>query len=174
MKTVTLNDAVSGLERRIGFRRGRLIAVSQRLQQAGLIPTGAPRTAPQLTLADVMALVIAYAADAPIHLSAKSVETYVALTPEGADVSGSPAGYCANAGNELLAIAEMYDDADLRRIRIEFVSSWPEVTVHFDGGGLHRFLKHGALPGHWQSSGHRKSIVISGAALADVMGDLFV
>lgn len=173
MKTVTLNDTIAALERRIGFRRGRLVAVSQRLQQAGLLPTGAPRTAPQLTLADVVALVIAYAADAPIHLSAKSVETYVALTPGGADFSTAPAGYCRTSGDELLAIAEMYDDSDLRRVRIEFVSSWPEVTVHFDGGGLHRFLKLGALPGHWQASGHRKSIVINGAALADVIGDLF-
>lgn len=173
MKTVTLADAIAALERRIGFRRGRLVAVSQRLQQAGIIPTGAPRTAPQLTLADVVALVIAYAADAPIHLSARSVETYVALTPEGADVAKAPAGYCKTAGEELLAIAEMYDDADLRRFRFEFVSSWPEVAIHLDGAGIHRFLKLGALPGHWQSSGHRKSIVISGAAFADVIGELF-
>jgi hypothetical protein len=116
---------------------------------------------------------IAYAADAPIHLSARSVETYVALTPEGAHVAKAPAGYCKTSGDELLAIAEMYDDADLRRLRIEFVSSWPEVAIHFAGGGIHRFLKLGALPGHWQSSGHRKSIVINGAALADVIKDLF-
>jgi len=173
MRTATLADAIAALERRIGFRRGRLVAVSQRLQQANLIPTGSPRTAPQLTLADVMALVIAYAADAPLHMSARSVETYIGLTPDGSDVTGAPAGYCKTAGDELLAIAQMYDDADLRRLRIEFVSSWPEVAIHFDGGGLHRFLKVGALPGHWQSSGHRKSIVINGAALADVIKDLF-
>lgn len=173
--TVSLADAIAALERHVGFRRGRLVSVSQRLQNAGVIPTGAPRTAPQLSLDDVLRIVVAYAADAPLHRSAASVATYSALTPGGADTSGAPAHIRATAGQELRAIAELAaaGDVDMRRLRIEVVSTWPEVAVYFADGEVHRFQPLGTIPNHWQATGHRKAITINGAAFCDVFDSLF-
>ncbi|MBY5349577.1 hypothetical protein [Rhizobium leguminosarum] len=174
-QTATLAAAIAALERHIGFRRGRLVSMAQRLQNAGAIPTGGPRTAPQLTPVDVVNLVAAYAADAPLHLAARSVETYGALTPGGADLSGAPAGLKVSAASYLASIAALAAEGDdgMRRLKLEFVSTWPELAVHFEDGSTHRFQSMGAVSGHWQSTGHRKSLTINGAALADALQEIF-
>jgi hypothetical protein len=173
--TVTLNEAIAALERFVGFRRGRLVAVSQRLQQAGIIPTGAPRTPPRLDLAHVVCLFVAYAADAAIHLSAKSVELFETLTPGGADLSAAPKHLHLTAGDQLRAIAALAaeGDVDVRRIKLEFVSTWPELAIHWPDGSVQRFREMGALASHWGAGGHRKSISINGAALAGAFESLF-
>ena len=173
--TVTLNEAIAALERFVGFRRGRLVSVSQRLQQAGIIPTGAPRTPPRLDLAHVVSLLVAYAADAAIHLSAKSVEVFETLTPGGAELSTAPRHLQLTAGDQLRAIAALAaeGDGDMRKLRLEFVSSWPELAIHWPDGSVQRFREIGALASHWGNGGHRKSITINGAALADAFGSLF-
>ncbi|MDK4730337.1 hypothetical protein [Rhizobium phaseoli] len=174
-QTATLAAVIAALECRVGFRRGRLISMAQRLQQAGVIPTGAPRTAPQLDLAHVVGLVVAYAADAPLHRAAASVSTYGALTPGGADLSTAPDTVKVTAAEYLNSIAALAaeDDAGIRRLKLEFVSTWPELAVHFEDGSTSRFQPVGALPDHWQASGHRQSLTISGAALADALGEIF-
>jgi hypothetical protein len=173
--TATLAAAIAALERHVGFRRGRLISMAQRLQNAGVIPTGAPRTAPQLDHAHVVDLVVAYAVDAPLHLAARSVETYGALTPGGANLTGAPASIKVTAADYLASIASLAADGDagMRRLRLEFVSTWPELAVHFEDGSIHRFQAVGAVSGHWQSAGHRQSLTINGAALADALQEIF-
>jgi hypothetical protein len=173
--TATLAAAIAALERHVGFRRGRLISMAQRLQNAGVIPTGAPRTAPQLTLANVVDLVVAYAADAPLHLAARSVATYAALTPGGANLDVAPARVKVTAADYLTSIAALAleGDAGMRQLVLEFVSSWPELVIQFEDGSLRRFQAVGAVSGHWQSAGHRQSLTINGAALADALQDIF-
>ncbi|MBX4993850.1 hypothetical protein ABID08_006540 [Rhizobium binae] len=175
MQTATLAAAIAALERHLGFRRGRLVSMAQRLQNAGAIPTGAPRTPPQLTLANVVDLVVAYAADAPLHLAARSVATYGALTPGGANLDGAPARVKVTAAEYLTSIAALAagGDTGIRRLKLEFVSTWPELAVHFEVGSIHRFQAVGALPDHWQASGHRQSLTINGAAFADAIREIF-
>lgn len=174
-QTTTLAAAIAALERHLGFRRGRLVSMAQRLQNAGVIPTGAPRTAPQLTMGNVVDLVVAYAADAPLHLAARSAETYGALTPGGANLDGAPAKAKVTAAEYLTSIAAIAADGDagMRRLKLEFVSTWPELAVHFEDGLIHRFQAVGAVSGHWQSAGHRQSLTINGAAFADAMQEIF-
>ncbi|RFB95298.1 hypothetical protein B5K11_10160 [Rhizobium leguminosarum bv. trifolii] len=174
-QTATLAAAIVALERHVGFRRGRLISMAQRLQQANVIPTGAPRTAPQLSLVDVVALVIAYAAAAPLHLAARSVATYGALTPGGANLANAPSGVQVTAADYLASIATLAveGDAGIRRLKLEFVSTWPELSVRFEDVSTHRFQAIGAVSGHWQSCGHRQSLTINGAALADALQEIF-
>ncbi|MBX4989559.1 hypothetical protein [Rhizobium lentis] len=175
MQTATLAAAIAALERHLGFRRGRLVSMAQRLQNAGVIPTGAPRTPPQLTLANVVDLVVAYAADAPLHHAPRSVEAYGALTPGGANLGAAPAGVKVTASGYLASIAALAieGDAGIRRLRLEFVSTWPELAIHFEDGSTYRFQGVGALSGHWQSTGHRQSLTINGAALADALQEVF-
>ncbi|MDR9782285.1 hypothetical protein [Rhizobium redzepovicii] len=174
-KTATLAAAIAALERHVGFRRGRLVSMAQRLQQAGVVPTGAPRTAPQLSLVDVVNLVVAYAADAPLHLAARSVATYGELSPGGANLSGAPANIKVTAADYLASIAALAVEGDIgiRRLKLEFVSTWPELAVQFEDSSIHRFQAVGAIAGHWQSSGHRQSLTINGAALADALQEVF-
>ncbi|MBX5239508.1 hypothetical protein [Rhizobium sp. NLR22b] len=174
-QTTTLAAAIAALERHLGFRRGRLVSMAQRLQNAGVIPTGAPRTAPQLTPANVVDLVVAYAADAPLHHAPRSVEAYGALTPGGANLDAAPASVKVSATEYLQSIAALAAEGDtgIRRLKLEFVSTWPELAVHFEDGSIHRFLAVGAVSGHWQSAGHRQSITINGAALADALQEIF-
>jgi hypothetical protein len=47
------------------------------------------------------------------------------------------------------------------------------LAVHFDDGSIHRFQAAGAVSGHWQSAGHRQSLTINGAALADALQEIF-
>ncbi|MBB2753348.1 UNVERIFIED_ORG: hypothetical protein GGI57_004070 [Rhizobium aethiopicum] len=175
MKTATLAAAIAALERHVGFRRGRLVSMAQRLQQANVIPTGAPRTAPQLSLVDAVNLVVAYAADAPLHLAARSVATYSALTPGGADLAHAPSGVHVTAADYLASIAALAVEGDtgIRRLKLEFVSTWPELAVQFEDGSIHRFQAVGAIAGHWQSNGHRQSLTVNGAALADALQEIF-
>ncbi|WP_141514330.1 hypothetical protein [Rhizobium sp. M1] len=175
IKTATLAAAIAALERHLGFRRGRLISMAQHLQQVGVIPTGAPRTAPQLDLANVVDLVVAYAADAPLHRAATSVTTYGALTPGGADLSTAPAEVKVTAAEYLNSIAALAaeGDAGIRRMKLEFVSTWPELAVHFEDGSIYRLQAVGAVPGHWQAAGHRQSLTINGAAFADALREVF-
>ncbi|MBB2794422.1 UNVERIFIED_ORG: hypothetical protein GGD58_003292 [Rhizobium pisi] len=174
-KTATLAAVIAAIERHLGFRRGRLISMAQRLQQASIIPTGAPRTAPQLDLTNVVDLIVAYAADAPLHRAAASVTTYGALTPGGANLDGAPSGVRVTAADHLASIASLAaeGDAGIRQLKLEFVSTWPELAVHFEDGSTYRFQFAGAVSGHWQTTGHRQSLTINGAALADALQEIF-
>lgn len=89
--TVTLNEAIAALERHIGFRRGRLVAVSQRLQQAGIIPTGGPRMPPQLDIGHVVDLLAAYASAGTLTLKEDRTGLWFELLPDPTTPSGQEA-----------------------------------------------------------------------------------
>ncbi|NRQ15580.1 hypothetical protein BHMPCIPO_02830 [Ensifer sesbaniae] len=170
-----LNAAVAALERRIGFPKSRARQVARSLQEAGALPLGAPGVAPKLDLDDFVTLVIALAADVPLHQSADAVRTYRQLTPGGADVSRAPASVPKNAGEEIDAIFSLAADGntDVRGVKLEFVANWPEVAVHWHDGSIGRFRELGALGAHWSSIGHRRSTSINVAALADAIKETF-
>ena len=171
----TLNEAIAALSRLVGFPESRSRVVARRLREAGKLPAGAPGVAPEVDLGNVIDLFVAIASDAKVHRVPDALATYQSLTPGGADLSCAPASVRATAGQQLLAIAALAaeGDNDMRRLRVEFVSSWPEIAIHFDDGSTQRFREGGSLAGHWDSTGHRKSITVNGAAFADAVRLLY-
>ncbi|AEH77526.1 hypothetical protein SM11_chr0243 [Sinorhizobium meliloti SM11] len=140
-----------------------------------MLPSGAPGVAPKLDLNDFTTLVIALAADVALHESASAVRRYRSLTIGGANVSGAPASVPKNAGQQIDAIVELAAEGatEVRGLKFEFVSSWHELTVHWHDGSLERYRELGALASHWGGAGHRRSITINVAALADAIQDAF-
>ncbi|WP_147293983.1 hypothetical protein [Ciceribacter selenitireducens] len=171
----TLNHAIDALSRHVGFQAARLRSLARRLQDADVLPSGAPGVAPEVQLRHVVDLLLAVASDATLRRAATAVEAYRATTPGGADLSQAPASVRATAGQQLEALARlaMDGDADARRMRVEIVSTWPEVVFLFEDGTAHRFQSVGTLSGHWQMLGHRRATTINGAALADAIIELF-
>ncbi|WVT73341.1 hypothetical protein QM996_17975 [Sinorhizobium chiapasense] len=171
----TLNAAIAALERRVGFSAPRARVVARHLREQGLLPAGAPGVAPSLDLDDFTNLLIALAADVPLHQSADAVRTYRSLTPGGADVSRAPASVPHNAGEEIDAISSLAADGngDVRGVKLEFVTNWPEVALHWHDGSISRFRELGALAAVWGAGGHRRSTSISVAALADAIKETF-
>lgn len=170
----TLNAAIAAIDRHIGFPTSRARQVARRLQEAGVLPVGAPGVAPELGVDNVIDVVIALAADTSLHTAAEAVCAYRALTPGGTDLSNAPASI-DTAGRALgiwAAIAVRGDADVLRRDRIEVVSTWPEVALHVPEG-VRRFVTAGAPAATWQAGGHRKSTTINGAALIDALRELF-
>ncbi len=171
----TLHQAIDALSRHVGFPAARLRSMSRRLQDADVLPSGAPGVAPEVQLRHVIDLIIAVASDSTLRRAATAVEAYRATTPGGADLSQAPASVRATAGQQLEALARlaMDGDADARRMRVEIVSTWPEVVFLFEDGTAHRFQSAGTLSNHWQMLGHRRSTTINGAGLADAVLELF-
>jgi len=171
----TLNAAIAALERRVGFSASRARLVGRHLREQGLLPAGAPGIAPDLDLDDFVTLVIALAADVPLHQSADAVRAYRNLTPGGADVSRAPASVPRTAGEEIDAIFSLASDgnSDVRGVKLEFVANWPEVAAHWHDGSISRFRELGALAAHWGAAGHRRSTTVNMAALADAINETF-
>lgn len=171
----TLHQAIDALSRHVGFPAARLRSMSRRLQDADVLPSGAPGVAPEVQLQHVIDLIIAVASDSTLRRAATAVETYRATTPGGADLSQAPASVRATAGQQLESLARlaMDGDTDARRMRVEIVCSWPEVVFLFEDGTAHRFQPVGTLSGHWQTLGHRRATTINGAAFADAIIELF-
>lgn len=171
----TLNHAIDALSRHVGFPAARLRSLARRLQDADVLPSGAPGVAPEVKLQHVIDLIIAVASDATLRRAATAVETYRATTPGGADLSRAPASVRVDAGRQFEAVARlaMDGDTDARRTRVEIVSTWPEVVFLFEDGTAHRFQPVGTLSGHWQMLGHRRATTINGAAFADAIIELF-
>ena len=171
----TLNQAIDALARHVGFHPSRLRTIARRLQDADVLPSGAPGVAPEVQLRHVVDLIIAVASDATLRRASGAVETYRATTPGGADLSQAPASVRVDAGQQLEAVARlaMDGDTDARRMRVEVVSTWPEVVFLFEDGTAHRFQPVGTLSGHWQMLGHRRATTINGAAFADAIIELF-
>ncbi|MBP1848494.1 hypothetical protein J2046_006790 [Rhizobium petrolearium] len=172
---VTLNQAAAALDRHVGLPQPRTMIVARRLREAGAFPSGATGVSPILELENFLDLLIAVASACPAHKARQTVEAFKAMTPGGADLSEAPASVRATAGRQLAAIAELAieGDADMRKLNLEFIKTWPEFAVHFDGGETQRFQPIGSVAGHWQAAGHRTSTAINGAALADALKELF-
>lgn len=171
----TLNQAVSAIDRHLGFPTSRSRQVARRLQEAGQFPLGAPGTAPVVDVDDVLNLVLALAADTTLHTAADAVTTYRSLVPHGADLSGAPASIPRTAGDALDVWAEIAinGEADIiRRDRIEVVSNGPGVAVHTPRG-VARFVPAEANPNLWQDRGHLRAVSLRGAALVGCLRSLF-
>ncbi|MDX8499883.1 hypothetical protein RFM99_15800 [Mesorhizobium sp. VK4C] len=165
---------MSAIERHVGFPKSRARQVARRLQEAHILPLGGPGIAPELDAYGFISLLIALAADAPLHEAAEAVSTYRALTPGGVDLTGAPESVdTAGRALDIFADIAAHGEPDLlRRDFFEVVSSWPEIAMRRDGA-VTRFASVGALASHWQAKGHRKSITINGAALVDAIQELF-
>lgn len=171
----TLSQVVGALERHVGFPSSRINQVARRLQEAGLVPHGAPGVAPVLDIDHVVDLVIAVAADTTLHAAAEAVRTYRALVPGGAYLDEAPAMLRTDAGEALDIIAEIAvrgDSEILRQDLIEVVTNWPEVQISGPGTSI-RYRQQGALASHWGERGHRRSTTINCAALVDALRELF-
>lgn len=172
---VSTNEAVDALCRHIGFDPPRAAAVAKKLTEAGSIPPGGPGKSPELNPEHIINIVLGCAVDVPLRAIADTVVAYRALVPGGANLDGAPASIDRTAGDALEVFADIsiHGDADiLRRDKIEIVATWPEVAIQRDGK-VARFVPVGALATHWRDSGHRKSTIISGAALVDCLRALF-
>ncbi|WP_144296035.1 hypothetical protein [Ancylobacter novellus] len=172
-----MNEAIDVIERRLGFPSSRARTVARRLQEAGIVPSGAPGLPPEVGLRGFVSLVLALATDAPLHLVASAVEQYRGLGLPGHSVGGMPvelAERYAPAGVHLDALAAGVVAGDPGAApQIDVVGNWPEITLHWPDGTFDRFREADALPGHWGASNHRKSITINGSAFAAAIGDLF-
>ena len=167
----TLNEAIGAIKRHIGFQESRSRVVARRLREAGHLPAGAPGVAPEVDIANVLDLVVALASDARVHRVADALTTYSQLVPGGADLSTAPPSVPRTAGQQLLAIVQLAADGDqdVRRLRLEFVATWPEVAIHWPDGSTQRFREVGALASHWGADGHRRSTTIPVGAIADTI-----
>jgi len=169
----TINAALAAVERHIGFPRSRSRTVARRLQEADLLPSGAPGVAPEIDASDLVSLVIALAADTTLHEAPHAVATYRGLTPGGAVVPGTID--TAGRAIEILADIALHGDAELyRRDAVEVVATWPEIAIHnATTGNISRFRAVGADASHWGETGLRKSTTINAAAFIDCVRDLF-
>jgi hypothetical protein len=171
----TTNEAIDALAAFIGFDHSRAKAVARALTDAAVLPPGGPGKSPELNSEHVVDLALGCSVDAPLRGVAAAVRAYRALAPNGADLSGAPAGVTRSAGSALDIWADIavHGDADiLRRDQIEVVSNWPEIAI-YSGERTTRYVEPGALASHWQSSGHRRSTTICGLALVDCLRELF-
>ena len=59
----TWNHVLDAIERHLDFPRSRSTGIARRLQEAGILPSGAPGVAPELDEDNVLDLVVALASD---------------------------------------------------------------------------------------------------------------
>lgn len=169
----TLNNTLDSIERHIGFPRSRSSGVSRRLQEAGILPSGAPGVAPELDEDNALDLVVALASDTELHNAVTAVRAYHAMTPSGADLNGAP----DTIPNAPIAVSILVEDAKAgvavaRASQIEVSCNWRAVAIHTPTN-ITRFCEVGKAAPHWQSSGHHRSTTVSVAALADAIIELF-
>ncbi|CEJ13405.1 hypothetical protein BN1110_03721 [bacterium YEK0313] len=172
----SINDAVAALDRRFGFDRARSRTIARRLQEAGLLPSGAPGVSPIIGLDHFVNFVTARAIDPALHVVADAVRKYLAMPPGGASLVGAPK-HIPTARQRLadlvaMALGSMDEQAVLSGTAIEFVETWPEIVVSGQLGA-ERFREVGDLASHWSQTTHRTATAISGAALGAAVRDLF-
>jgi len=176
----TTNQAIDAISRRLGFPKSRARTIARRLTEGGILPSGAPGVAPEIDIADFVSLLVGLACDAALPRVVAAVSSYDELTPEGVPAESVPVAVRHQVGFasarthlEGLAYLALRDAAAVSKLHLEFVANWPEFAIHNQDGRAERFLSPGALSGHWQASGHRKSTTINGAAFVDAVRDLF-
>lgn len=165
----SLSRVISALERHCGFPASRCSTVARRLQEADVIPMGRPGTSPDLSLDDVISLFLALASDEVLHHAARAARVYGALVPGGADLSEAPDTMLRTAREYLRSVVQMAasDDPEDNKaaaiVRLEVVSSWPEVVIYLPGLAVQRFREVGADAATW--NGHvRRAVAVSGNA----------
>lgn len=170
----TLNRVLDAIERHVGFPRSRSTGIARRLQEAGLLPSGAPGVPPELDEDNVLDLVIALASDTELHNAVDAVRAFHRMNPGGADLNGAP----DTIPNAPIAISILVEDARIgsrgaRASQIEVSCSWRAVAIHSPAGDVQRFAEVGKAAPLWQSNGHHRSTTISAAALADAISEIF-
>jgi hypothetical protein len=143
------------------------------LQEAGLLPLGAPGVAPQLSESNFVSLFLALAANTTRYGAAQAVRALLETTPAAAGAS-TPAdvGSAETAMLDLVRSAREFPD-DLSGVAIEVVGSWPELALHQFGKVQTRYQPAGSLREHWQSRGHRCSTIVPGGAFRDAVRSTF-
>lgn len=184
----TIREATDALQQRLGFDPARSRTISRQLIDSGLLPAGAPGLAQQLSIDDFVTLLCAIAFDPLLREAPAAARRAEDLTPGGAIlgvdlmVNGEtaehwPTSIPRSAREVLDVIAEMaLGDLDSQRdvaaMRLEFVSTWPEIAIH-DGDHVRRFREPVANASLWGQGGHRRSTTINGGALVDAIRALF-
>jgi hypothetical protein len=70
-KMIKRSTAVTATMIQDGFPRSRSTGIARRLQEAGLLPSGAPGVPPELDENNVLDLAVALAADTELHTAAQ-------------------------------------------------------------------------------------------------------
>jgi hypothetical protein len=178
----TTRKAVDAIARHIGLDQKRVRAVAITLTAAHIIPSGAPRTPPQLDPEHVVSLVIGICIDVHLRAVAETVIAYRELGLPGHDASGMPASVAAkfySAGDYLDVLADMAAfgtldaQSDVSKMKIEIATSERAIAILHSDSDAQRFQPAGTLAGHWQASGHRASVLINGSAFVSVLRELF-
>lgn len=174
----TLNDCLAAAERHLGFAEPRARAIAKRLTEAGVLPAGGPGRAPDLNDQDFVRLLIALAVNSKLRRSDEIVRIYSDLAPHGANLTGAPDSVIKTAFEKLAVLADIVlhggsiGAQDVRKAKIEFVSSWPEIAIYGYGSTI-RFREVGADASRWQNGKMRTSTTITGAAFVDAINQLF-
>lgn len=170
----SLNAALDAIERHLDFPRSRSTGIARRLQEAGLLPSGAPGVPPVLDEDNVLDVVVALASDTELHNAVDAVRAYHSMTPGGVSLIDAP----QSIPNAPIAISILVEDAragiaDARKSQIAVSCNWRAVAIHKSDGGVFRFCTAGLDAAHWSSRGHHKSIMLSVAGIADALDDIF-
>lgn len=175
----TLNDALNSVQAHIGFPRSRSTGVARRLQEAGILPSGAPGIAPELQQRDACLLLATLMSAPKLHEAVDHARAYREMTPGGAVLSADAPDSIPRSALEYLETASEIavggtPDAvgDLRAHRFEFVHGWRELSVHKNDGAVSRFVLPGALATHQQAP-HRVAGVVRGEAFVNLFRELF-
>jgi hypothetical protein len=169
-----LADVLSSIDS-LGFDPARVKHIARRLSEAGSIPSGGPARAPELDEDDVLHLIVAIAVTSKLRLADHDLALYASLVPSGTVISDdAPDGIPRNAAEAIDYIVDMArrGDPDARKSFVSFVRSWPEVEIE-QQGRVSRFRVAGANAGIWERDGHRTATTIPGAAVANIVDELF-
>lgn len=175
----TLNRALDAIERHIGFPRSRSTGVARRLQEAGILPSGSPGVAPELSERDVCVLLATLMSAPKLHEAVDHANAYSAMTPGGVVLSADAPNSIPRSALEYLTtkawvVASGDADAvdDIRGHRFEFVLGWRELSAHTPENTVTRFVLPGTLASHQQAP-HRIAGVVQAAAFVDLINQLF-
>lgn len=176
---VTLNSVLDAIEQHIGFPRSRSSGIARRLQEAGILPSGAPGVAPELDQQSVCLLLATLMSAPKLHEAVDHARAYGAMTPGGVVLSDDAPDTIPRSAIEYLetqseiSVSGQPDVvADLRNHRFEFVHGWREMSAHTPEDTVTRFVLPGALASHQQAP-HRVAGVVRGEAFVNLFKDLF-
>lgn len=175
----TLSNVLDSIEQHIGFPRSRSSGVSRRLQEAGLLPSGAPGVAPELAQRDTCLLLSTLMSAPKLHEAVDHARAYAAMTPGGAVLSDDAPDSIPRSALEYLetqseiAVGGRPEAVeDVRGHRFEFVHGWRELSAHTPEGTVSRFVLPGALAS-CQQAPHRIAGLVKGGAFVELFKELF-
>lgn len=175
----TLNSVLDSIQSHIGFPRSRSSGIARRLQEAGILPSGAPGVAPELDQRDTCLLLSTLMSAPKLHEAVDHARAYAVMTPGGAVLSTDAPDSIPRSALEYLetqseiAIGDKPDAVDdVRGHRFEFTHHWREMSAHTPEDSVTRFVLPGALASHQQAP-HRVAGVVRGEAFVNLFKDIF-